>query len=344
MRRVISVSALILITLLSACGSGTSNTPLPPTLTPSGISNDVNAPTPSPSPTNLPTLAPTATLTPIPPTPTPLISDAPIRCAEDYCIYDQAFFLNSPIDELGMQMADVTYRYGSTSQGASRPHSGIEFQNNDGYPVLAADDGIVVFNGNDKNLHIGKYFFFYGNVIILKHSYPGLSHPIFTLYGHLSKSLVVENQTVKAGEKIAEVGDSGLATGSHLHFEVREGKEDYASITNPELWLKPVRNSSGQQLGTLVVHFEPADKFPLKAQKLILNSIQLADSSKSATYYAETYDKTIPTSQRYEEKAVFGNIEPGEYELNCHVGGVLYRIPVKIEAGKLTLASIKLQE
>jgi murein DD-endopeptidase MepM/ murein hydrolase activator NlpD len=56
----------------------------------------------------------------------------------------------------------------------------------------------------------------YGKYIVIRH-YNGLE----TIYGHLSKQLVVENQDVRAGEVIGLGGNTGRSTGSHLHFETR---------------------------------------------------------------------------------------------------------------------------
>lgn len=56
----------------------------------------------------------------------------------------------------------------------------------------------------------------YGNYVVIRH-YNGLE----TIYGHMSKNLVEENQTVKAGEPIGLGGNTGRSTGSHLHFETR---------------------------------------------------------------------------------------------------------------------------
>ena len=55
-----------------------------------------------------------------------------------------------------------------------------------------------------------------------------------TLYAHCSELLVKEGQEVKQGEKIALVGDTGKATGPHLHFEIRRNN----NIINPEYILK----------------------------------------------------------------------------------------------------------
>ncbi len=77
---------------------------------------------------------------------------------------------------------------------------------------------------------------FYGNVIIIRHA-----NELYTLYAHLSNIFVKEGDKVSAGDMIGEVGDTGGATGSHLHFEVRKGGDgtDYFSTQNPELWLIP---------------------------------------------------------------------------------------------------------
>ena len=56
----------------------------------------------------------------------------------------------------------------------------------------------------------------YGKYVVIRH-YNGLE----TIYGHMSKQLVAENQEVKAGEPIGLGGNTGRSTGSHLHFEPR---------------------------------------------------------------------------------------------------------------------------
>ena len=57
----------------------------------------------------------------------------------------------------------------------------------------------------------------YGNVVIVRH--PG---GYVTVYAHNQENLVKEGQTVRRGEQLAEVGQSGRATGASLHFEVRK--------------------------------------------------------------------------------------------------------------------------
>ena len=84
---------------------------------------------------------------------------------------------------------------------------GIDIGGNAGDPVLAASDGVVVYSGSGL---VG-----YGELIIIKHSDEWLS-----AYGHNRKRLVQEGQRVKAGQPIAEMGNSG-APRDELHFEIR---------------------------------------------------------------------------------------------------------------------------
>ncbi len=84
---------------------------------------------------------------------------------------------------------------------------GIDIGGNAGDPVFAASDGVVVYSGSGL---VG-----YGELIIIKHSDEWLS-----AYGHNRKRLVQEGQRVKAGQPIAEMGNSG-APRDELHFEIR---------------------------------------------------------------------------------------------------------------------------
>ncbi len=87
-------------------------------------------------------------------------------------------------------------------------HTGIDISASSGTSIVAAASGTVIF---------ADWYGGYGKAVIIDHG-GGKS----TLYAHCSKIMVSENQEVKAGEKIAEVGSTGLSTGPHLHFEVRE--------------------------------------------------------------------------------------------------------------------------
>jgi murein DD-endopeptidase MepM/ murein hydrolase activator NlpD len=89
----------------------------------------------------------------------------------------------------------------------SKEHEGVDLEAAYGTKVRAAADGIVSFAGWDGG---------YGYLIKIDHGY-GYE----TRYGHNSKILVYEGQAVKKGQVISLSGSSGVATGPHLHYEVR---------------------------------------------------------------------------------------------------------------------------
>lgn len=86
-------------------------------------------------------------------------------------------------------------------------HAGIDIDAPIGTPVRATADGDVTSTGWESG---------YGREITLNHG-----HDISTLYGHLSSIAVISGQHVVEGQVIGYVGDSGRATGPHLHYEVR---------------------------------------------------------------------------------------------------------------------------
>lgn len=91
-------------------------------------------------------------------------------------------------------------------KGASTYHKGVDWATPIGTPVYASSGGVVAKAGWGKG---------YGNVIYINHP-DGRQ----TRYGHLSKILVKEGQTVSQSDKIALSGNSGVSTGPHIHFEI----------------------------------------------------------------------------------------------------------------------------
>jgi len=85
-------------------------------------------------------------------------------------------------------------------------HKGLDMATRIGTPVIAPADGIVVFVGREGN---------FGKMLTINHGYN-----LVTRYGHLHKFRVKKGQYVKRGQIIAEVGNTGRCTGSHLHYEV----------------------------------------------------------------------------------------------------------------------------
>ncbi|MBE3595206.1 MAG: peptidoglycan DD-metalloendopeptidase family protein [Candidatus Carbobacillus altaicus] len=98
-------------------------------------------------------------------------------------------------------------------------HSGIDLPAPDGTTIYAAESGKVI---------LAEYYGGYGNTVIIDHG-AGMS----TLYGHIRPGgiKVKAGQVVERGQKIAEVGTTGLSTGNHLHFSVLKNG-DYVNPMN----------------------------------------------------------------------------------------------------------------
>lgn len=78
--------------------------------------------------------------------------------------------------------------------------------------IVAAKDGIVAYEGHMDQIE--------GNYIKIDHGTDSQGRRVFTRYLHLSKFLVNEGDTVKAGQPIGLMGSTGWSTGPHLHFEI----------------------------------------------------------------------------------------------------------------------------
>lgn len=91
-------------------------------------------------------------------------------------------------------------------------HDGIDIPAKSGTPIVAAAAGRVI--------HSGRGLGDYGRVIILKHE-----GYYSTVYAHNRRNRVEKGDFVEKGEVIGEVGSSGNASGSHVHFEVRRNRK-----------------------------------------------------------------------------------------------------------------------
>jgi murein DD-endopeptidase MepM/ murein hydrolase activator NlpD len=105
----------------------------------------------------------------------------------------------------------ITLGFGESDLPYQPFHTGIDIANPQG---KIGDNIIAMMPG--KVIYAEEISWGYGKHIIIDHG-----NNVTTLYGHLSKILVIEGQEIKAGEVIGQEGQTGWATGPHLHFEVR---------------------------------------------------------------------------------------------------------------------------
>jgi hypothetical protein len=307
MKRIIS--SFLLLLLVACANIETTGTPV--------ILNTKVIPTDTPIP-----------LTPLPSfTPVTEISCDPF--VADYCITEGHFILQRPLAPPANYRVEGTYRYGSTANGTREPHHGVEFPNPSGMPVYAAARGTVVFAGPDHEAHYSPWGNFYGNLVVIEHE-----GGLFTLYAHLSNIDVRPGQEVFTTDKIGEVGSTGAAIGSHLHFEVRHGNsEDYFATQNPELWLVPAKDAEGIPFGALMISVTDRDRQLLKYAKFTVRYYLDRSQRHVKSYYGTTYS---PETLNGDENAVLSDLPAGDYRVAVEANGKVYERWVEVESGKLT--------
>jgi murein DD-endopeptidase MepM/ murein hydrolase activator NlpD len=103
----------------------------------------------------------------------------------------------------------------------SKRHQGIDISSPLGTPIKASNAGRVIYSNNTIKG--------YGNLVILRHS-----EELVTVYAHNQMNLVEEGMWVEKGQIIGKVGQTGRASGPHLHFEIRRNNK----AVDPMLFLK----------------------------------------------------------------------------------------------------------
>jgi murein DD-endopeptidase MepM/ murein hydrolase activator NlpD len=303
--------------------------------------------TPTPlAPEDLPTIAPAFTSEPpIIPTITPTAADLmtfflPTPGAEPVTawrpplypspwapsLYDHFYFAR-PIAANEVNWPLPNYRYGGVMEGNSA-HTGIDISASFGTEVLAAGPGTIVWSGwgfssGDPANKDDPY----GKAIVIRHDFGYQDKPLFTIYAHLSDTAAVEGQWVNTGDKIGYVGDTGMTTGPHLHFEVRVGYNGFFATRNPELWMVPP-----QGWGVLVGRLMNTVKETLGYYEVVLHSEATGESLLARTYGS---GPIIPDAY-YRENLVLSDLPAGLYRLQVPFAGLNYETEVQILPGQIT--------
>jgi murein DD-endopeptidase MepM/ murein hydrolase activator NlpD len=112
--------------------------------------------------------------------------------------------------------------------GCSADHQGLDFNPGVGAPIQSIADGVVTVASEGGN-SLGVY-------MVIEHQING--ETVSSAYAHMISGSMLFNvgDTVKVGDIIGKVGDTGMSTGPHLHFEIRLGGVD-AARTDPLPWL-----------------------------------------------------------------------------------------------------------
>ncbi len=241
-----------------------------------------------------------------------------------------------PIDSAANWYIDQTYRYGSTMGGNFQQHQGVEFNNQDGTPVYAIGNGVVVYSGRAERGAL---------TVAIRHDSalvtPGGRLHVFSVYYHNSSLVATVGARVKAGDLVARVGHSGRATNDHLHLEVHAAPTDSiaavvdslnrfpAYTTNPELWIQPLPGT-----GVVAGQVFDADGQPVPQARVYGLSKPLPRETPFS--FAETYGSRAHPHPLYGEHFAVGDVPPGDYVLGVEIGGAKVLRRIRVEAGRVT--------
>jgi murein DD-endopeptidase MepM/ murein hydrolase activator NlpD len=259
------------------------------------------------------------------------------------------FYFARPIaaDVINWPIAD--YRYGGNLLSPDITHTGVDIPSQAGTPVLAAGSGVVtwagwgLFSGTPDNVNDP-----YGMAVSIRHDFGYRGQPLFTIYAHMRAVDVAVGQWVQTGEPLGEVGDTGLTTGPHLHFELRLGQDAFYFTRNPELWLAPPQGWGVLAGRVMESNRELAHSMPVTIRSLETNrewtvNTYGPDAVNSDDYYAENMVISDLPAGRYEVRISNSSKPENRIQVDIQPGRVSYFV-YRITYGFISTALPKIAD
>jgi murein DD-endopeptidase MepM/ murein hydrolase activator NlpD len=242
--------------------------------------------------------------------------------------YDHFYFAR-PIAADNVNWPLAEYRYGGVFFAPNIVHTGVDIDAAEGTPILAAGPGTVV--SADWGLFSavpGNVTDPYGMAVVVRHDFGYKGQPLYTVYAHMSEIIAVLGQHVETGDVIGLVGDTGITTGPHLHFEVRLGDNTFFRTYNPELWTAPpqgwgilvgrVTDERGRLLYQL-----PVEVRPMPSEVPLRRVITYAEGAVNSDPY-------------YQENLVLSDLPAGLYKIMLEYNDRRHQFWVDIYPGQVT--------
>lgn len=231
------------------------------------------------------------------------------------------------------------YEYGTDGPKDSplRIHTGIDIANPVGTTVRAAGDGLVIFATDALDLEQITFQNSpaYGKVVVIEHYYGFQGKPVYTLYAHLEGVLVKKGDSIVQGQAVALMGNTGHASGPHVHFEVRLFENLYANTYNPVLWIAPYvghGSIAGRVVGERGEYLDDVD-VQLVSGGLVRDT--------STTYVFRGSGSEVNPDPNWQENFVFFDIPAGRYRVQATVNGEQVSQVVEVREGQTTGVELK---
>lgn len=250
--------------------------------------------------------------------------------------YDHFYFAR-PIAADNVNWPLAEYRYGGVFFAPNIVHTGVDIDAVEGAPILAAGPGTVV--SADWGLFSevpGNVSDPYGMAVVLRHDFGYKGQPLYTVYAHMSEIKAVMGQHVETGDVLGLVGDTGVTTGPHLHFEVRVGDNTFFRTYNPELWTAPPQGW-GILVGRLtddkdnLLYQFPVDVRPMPSEVPLRKVITYAEGAANSDPY-------------YQENLVLSDLPAGLYKLAFEYEEKRYQFWLDIYPGQVTYFTFNVED
>lgn len=256
------------------------------------------------------------------------------------------YWLARPVDSSAVNYALFYYSYGSDGpEDAWRVHHGVDMPNPIGESVRAAGPGTVIWAADGFRVElpdgsIAETTYSYGNTVLIEHDFGYRGQPIYTLYAHLSAILVTRGQRVQTGDIIGLVGDTGVVTGSHVHFEVRVGRNSWYAVRNPLLWMVPYVGH-----GVIAGRIVGLDGELLDDQDISIIDRRTGRVVQTASSYVRVdINKDglpdVVADDAWNENFVAGDIPEGQYQVVARIDGMRVTRLVEVYEGTTTFVEL----
>jgi murein DD-endopeptidase MepM/ murein hydrolase activator NlpD len=250
--------------------------------------------------------------------------------------YDHFYFAR-PIAADNVNWPLAEYRYGGVFFAPNIVHTGVDIDAEEGAPILAAGPGTVV--SADWGLFTevpGNITDPYGQAVVVRHDFGYKGQTLYTVYAHMSEIIAVRGQRVQTGDILGLVGDTGITTGPHLHFEVRAGGNTFFNTFNPELWMAPPQGW-GVLVGRLtdengnLLYQLPVDVRPMPSEVPLRRVITYAEGAVNGDAY-------------YQENLVLSDLPAGLYKIAFEYEEKRVQFWVDIYPGQITYFTFDVED
>ncbi len=243
---------------------------------------------------------------------------------------DHYWFIR-PIDSFHVNAVRY-YHYGTNGprDAALAIHHGVDLPNEVGTEIRAAEAGTVVFatsvnpDGSDT---IYKNQPAYGRVVVIEHDFGYRGEQLYTLYAHMFQALVSTGDRVERGQAIGLVGDTGHASGGHVHFEVMLGIDSYNTSYNPVLWMVPYVGH-GVLVGRVV---DSRGEFLQDVDVTLAQGGLVRDST--TTYVFRDVGSRVNPDPLWQENFAFPDVPAGTYSVSVTLNGIRESQTVTVREG-----------